>query len=76
MERKVKIPFQELLLMIKALPAAQKAELLKELEAAPTPAKDGEGFIDFLLNGPVYSENDIAIIENNTKSIAAWRTKG
>jgi len=37
--------------------------------------EDKERFIEMLLNGPVYSEKKIRKIEQNTQSIAKWRTK-
>ncbi|SDC09491.1 hypothetical protein [Niabella drilacis] len=74
MEIKVQIPFQQLLTLVKSLTPSQKAKLKKELDdEAVKPQQDS--FIDFLLNGPVYSREDINIIEENRKSIAAWRTK-
>jgi hypothetical protein len=76
MEMKVQIPFQQLLTLIKSLTPTQKARLRQELisEDGPT-GNDKDEFIDFLLDGPVYGKKDIAVIEENRKSIAAWRTK-
>jgi hypothetical protein len=37
--------------------------------------KQEDDFIEYLLNGPVYNNKDIQNIEENRKSIAAWRTK-
>ncbi len=76
MEIKVQIPFQQLLTIVKTLTPAQKARLRKELdEEKPVSKPEEDDFINLLLNGPVYSDKDIAIIEENRKSIAAWRTK-
>jgi hypothetical protein len=75
MEIKVQLPFQALLELVKSLSPAEKKKLKKELEnegLKPTPKDD---FMAYLLNGPVYSEAEIAQIEENHKSIAAWRTK-
>lgn len=76
MEIKVQVPFQQLLTIVKTLTPAQKARLRKELNGEK-PASDPkeEDFISFLLNGPVYSDKDIASMEENRKSIAAWQTK-
>ncbi len=76
MEMTVQIPFRQLIALVRTLTPAQKAILKKELDksAAPSVPKQDE-FIDFLLKGPVYTDADIAIIEENHKSIAAWRTK-
>ena len=75
MEIKVQIPFQQLLAIVKKLSRAQKSRLREELDAEEQPVKSDDDFIDYLLNGPVYSEKEIEVIEENRKSIAAWRTK-
>ncbi len=74
MEIKVQMPFQQLLTVVKTLTPAQKAKLRKELREEKPLQKDKEEFIEFLLNGPVYSEKQIKTIEENRKSIAKWRT--
>lgn len=76
MEMKVQVPFQQLLILVKALSPTQKNRLKKELEENEQKAHLHEDdFMNFLLNGPVYTKEDISIIEDNRKSIAAWRTK-
>lgn len=77
MEMKVQVPFQQLLAIVKKLTPSQRAKLRKELDEQniSSVVKEDE-FIDFLLNGPVYSKDDIAQIEENRNSIVAWRTKG
>ena len=75
MEIKVQVPFQQLLKLVKSLSPSQKARLRKELSEENTSMDEKEGIIQDLLNGPVLSEEDIARIEDNRKSIAAWRTK-
>ena len=72
---KVKVPFQQLLNAVKNLPLAQKVMLRKELDEEVVLKNDKDGFINFLLNGPVYTDKEIAVIEENRKSITAWRTK-
>ena len=47
-----------------------KQELTKE----DKPGKNDDEFINYLLSGPVYSPEEISVIEENRKSIAAWRT--
>ncbi|MGN6436823.1 MAG: hypothetical protein ACTHMM_09835 [Agriterribacter sp.] len=74
MEMKVQVPFQQLLTLVKTLTPTQKARLRKELDEVSDEPKEDD-FINFLLQGPVYSNKDIAIIEENRKSIAEWRTK-
>ena len=75
MEMKVQVPFQQLLTLIKSLTPGQKARLRQELAEEKPTIKDKEGFIEYLLNGRVYSDSEIHVIEENRKSIAAWRTK-
>lgn len=75
MEMKVQIPFQQLLHFIRSLPPAQKARIHRELSRETESKSDKDSFMDFLLDGPVYSEQEIAVIEENHKSISAWRTK-
>lgn len=72
---KVQVPFQQLLTLVKSLTPAQKARLQQELAEEKPAKKDKDDFIEYLLNGPVYSDKEIQVIEENRKSIAAWRTK-
>jgi hypothetical protein len=72
---KVQVPFQQLLSLVKRLTPAQRARLRQELVDKKPVQKDKDEFIEYLLNGPVYSEKEINVIEENQKSIAAWRTK-
>ncbi len=75
MEIKVQLPFQQLLTAVKSLTPAQKARLRHEL-VEEEPAKDDKtAFIEMLLNGPVYTEEQIQTIEENKKSVTSWRTK-
>jgi hypothetical protein len=75
MEMKLQVPFQQLLTLVKSLTPGQKARLRQELAEQKPPTKDKDDFIKYLLNGPVYSDKEIHLIEENRKSIAAWRTK-
>ena len=75
MEKKVQVPFQQILTVVKTLTPAQKARLRLELMEEKPYQKDKKEFIEFLLNGPVYTEKQIKTIEENRKSIAKWRTK-
>ena len=72
---KVQVPFQQLLTLVKNLTPAQKAKLRQELSEEKPQQKEKDEFIEYLLNGPVYSDKEIHVIEENRKSIAAWRTK-
>ncbi|MDQ2720414.1 MAG: hypothetical protein M3Z26_11745 [Bacteroidota bacterium] len=72
---KVQVPFQQLLTIVKTLTPSQKAKLRAELNEEHIETKEPDNFIEYLLNGPVYNEKDIQIIEENRKSITVWRTK-
>lgn len=72
MEMNLEIPFQQLLSAVKILTPAEKAKLKQEL----TEEEDKSVFIEMLLKGPVYTEEQIQTIEENRKSIAQWRKKG
>lgn len=75
MEMKVQVPFQQLLTIVKTLTPSQKAKLRAELNDEKVETKQQDNFIEYLLKGPVYNEKDLHIIEENRKSIKAWRTK-
>lgn len=75
MEINVRVPFKQLLSLLKHLTPAQKAKLRQELDQELANTKADDSFMQYLLNGPVYSEKDIEAIEENRKSIIAWRTK-
>ena len=73
---KVQIPFRELLSVIKTLTPLQKKRLTQELAEEKTDVGgDKAAFIEMLINGPVFTEKEIRVIEENRKSIAKWRTK-
>ena len=75
MELRFNIPFQELLTLVKALTPKQRERLRQELDEGTPVQQENNEFIDFLLKGPVYSKEEIRLIEENRKSITAWRTK-
>lgn len=75
MDIQVQIPFQQLLTLVRKLTPAQKARLRLELSEKSNVHKDKDEFIDYLLQGPVYSEKEINVIEENRKNIASWRTQ-
>lgn len=75
MEIKVQVPFQQLLTAVKSLTSTEKERLRQELTEEEPAQDDKAEFIEMLLNGPVYTEEQIQTIEENRKSIAKWRTK-
>ena len=75
MEMKVQIPFKQLLAAVKTLTHAEKAMLRQELSEEKAVGDGKAEYIEMLLKGPVYTEEQIQTIEENRKSIAKWRTK-
>ncbi len=71
----IQVPFQKLLKLVKGLTAIQKTKLIQELSQEKPGKEDKKDFLEFLLAGPVYTKKEIANIEENRKSISAWRTK-
>lgn len=67
MEIKLQVPFQQLIQLVRSLTPAQKARLQKELGEEKPSQTDKDEFIEYLLNGPVYSEKEIQVIEDNRK---------
>jgi len=74
MEMKVNIPFNQLLTFVRQLTPSQKQKLKKELETDGDSTKNAS-LRKLLLNGPVFSEDQIKLIEDTHKSISEWRTK-
>jgi hypothetical protein len=75
MALKAQIPFQQILTVVKTLTPAQKDRLRKELAEKTKKPKKLSSFTELLLRGPVFTKKQIETIEENRKSIAAWRTK-
>jgi hypothetical protein len=75
MDINIQVPFQKLLEIVKGLTAIQKTKLIQELSHEKPNKEDKKDFLEFLLTGPVYTKKEIANIEENRKSISAWRTK-
>ena len=72
MQVEVNIAFDQLLKIIKKLPAAQLKQLRAEIEKEKKSTIDLEAL---LLNGPVATKKELDIIEKNRKAINQWRTK-
>jgi len=75
MALKAQIPFQQILTVVKTLTPAQKDRLREELAEKSKKPKKLSSFTELLLKGPVFTKKQIETIEENRKSIAAWRTK-
>lgn len=74
MEMTVQVPFQQLIEWVKVLTPSEKAILKKELEEEKSIRKN-EKAIQLLLDSPIFTEEDIARIEQTRKSINKWRRK-
>lgn len=75
MELKVHIPFEELVSVVKQLSPTEKARLQQELlTEIKTKAKNSR-LTELLLNGPVFTGEQIKTIKKTRKSINQWRTK-
>ena len=75
MEVKVHIPFNELIAVVRQLSPAQKAQLQKELIQQVKPVTKKSRLTELLLNGPVFTDEQIQTIEETRKSINQWRTE-
>ena len=75
MEVKVQIPFNELVAIVKQLSPTQKAKLQKELSQDVKGVTKGSRLTELLLNGPVFTDEQIETIEETRKSINQWRTE-
>ena len=75
MEVKVQIPFNELMSIVRQLSTTQKEMLQKELNQKEEPIVKKSRLTELLLNGPVFTEEQIETIEQTRKSINQWRTK-
>ena len=75
MEVKVHIPFEELVAIIRQLSPTEKAKLQKELAGNTEVEAKKSRLTELLLNGPVFTDEQIKTIEETRKSINQWRTK-
>ncbi len=74
MQIQIDIRFEQLLQIVRTLPARQQQLLKVELEkgSATRTSSDLEAL---LLSGPVATKEQIAVIENNRKEVNQWRTE-
>lgn len=75
MALKAEIPFKQILTVVKSLSTAQKERLREELALKKKRSENPASFTALLLRGPVYSRKQIDRIEENRKTLEAWRTK-
>ncbi len=74
MQVQVDIEFDQLLKIVKTLPAAQLKLLKAEIERKKKVKKSKTDFETLLLKGPVATQKQLSIIKRNRKAINQWRT--
>jgi hypothetical protein len=77
-ELKIDIEYEDLLRLVKQLPAAKIVQLKSELSDSLIENKsksDNSEFQDFLLRGPVMTDNQYEQFIENRKWFNQWRVK-
>ena len=74
MQVQVDIGFEQLVSIAKKLPRAQW-QMLKSKVDKNEKATSKSDLETLLLNGPTLSEEELAVIQKNTRAINQWRTK-
>ena len=72
MELKMEIGLDQLIQAIKQLPAGQLLKLKAEINSTAVSKTEKEDFKKFLLQAPVFTEDQIALMEDARKSINKW----
>ena len=75
MQVQVDIPFEQLLKVVKELPAVQLKKLKVEINKETKGNKPKIDLRKLLLNGPIATKKQIETIKATRKSINQWRTK-
>lgn len=75
MQVQIDIGFDQLMKMVKTLPASQLQQLKAAIESKPIEEKATTDLEALLLNGPIATKKQLETIENNRKAINQWRTK-
>jgi hypothetical protein len=75
MQVQVEIEFDQLLKIVKTLPAGQLKLLKSEIERKRKIKKSKTDLETLLLGGPVSTQKQISVIMSNRKAINQWRTK-
>ena len=74
MQVQVDIEFDQLLKIVKTLPAGQLKLLKAEIERKRKVKKSKIDLETLLLTGPVATQKQLSVIKNNRKAINQWRT--
>ncbi|HEU4554305.1 MAG TPA: hypothetical protein VFS25_15775 [Chitinophaga sp.] len=72
MELRMEIGLDQLIQAIKHLPAKQLAKLKAEINNVVPEKTDKESFKAFLLQAPVFTDEQITLIEEARKSMNKW----
>jgi hypothetical protein len=75
MQIQVDIGFENLVKIVKQLPKDQLLRFKKELEMESAEDTELKNFRSFLLDAPVFTDEQIATIEQTRKDIDKWETK-
>ncbi len=75
MQVQIDIAFDQLLKVVRKLPAGQLKQLKAEIEKEGKEDKSKIDLEALLLNGPIATKKQLEIIEKNRKAINQWRTK-
>ena len=77
MQIQLDIEFNQLLKIVKTLPTAKLQQLKAAIDKETTKANlsKSQDLETLLLNGPVATQKQLDVIDNNRKAINQWRTK-
>ena len=75
MQVQLDIKFDELIKIVRTLPAGQLRQLRAELEKENEAENSKTDLENLLLNGPTATKKQLEVIETNRKAINQWRTK-
>lgn len=75
MQVEIDIEFDQLLRIIRTLPSGQLKLLKSEIERERNLSKQKVDLETLLMNGPIATKKQVAVIKKNGKAINQWRTK-
>ncbi len=75
MEVKLDIPFEQLLRVIRQLSPAQRKKIKAELDSALASKAAGRSLQELLLDGPVFSKDQLDRMAETRKALDQWRGK-
>ncbi len=77
MQIQLDIEFNQLVKIVKTLPTAKLQQLKAAIDKETTKANNSKSqdLETLLLNGPVATQKQLDVIDNNRKAINQWRTK-